>query len=363
MKCKIQQFLFGANHSWAVVGKNTARALLKRGHQVDLVSTDGVKDEYVDDDLRPYIKQKPDNNYDMQFSYTALHNFPKYLAAGTKNKFGMWTYEFDKIPQGFAKYYKCANKFTVPSKFFYDICINNGISADALRILPHGVDYERFQNATPMKLSTSKKYKFLINIAQPHIRKNLPGTLEAFGKAFTNKDDVCLVIKVVDKKPDKLFEVSFRDEFNKFKKKYPNHAECIILDKYIPKIEELYKACDALFMLPNAEAFFFPAAEMLASGGLVITSNYGGQLDFLNNDNSILINGKMVRAPMNAQYWVPSRYASMFEPDTNEAAQKLIDCVNNFNNIKKEKLSNLSPQFREHFSWDNVAKMLEELCV
>lgn len=363
MKVKIQQFLFGQNHSWSVCGKETARALIKRGHEVHLVSTDGIQEKYVDFDLQPYIKTQLDADYDMQFSYTAMLNFPKYLAHGKKNRFGLWAYEFDSLPKGFAKYYKCTDKFLVPSTFFYNICIKNGIPADAMRVIPHGVDFDRFRNAKPMELKTDKKYKFLVNVAQPHIRKNLKGTLEAFGLAFTNQDDVCLVIKVADKKPDKAFEVCFSDEFKAFKKKFPNHADCLVIKDFIPKIENLYKSCDALFMLPHSEAFFFPAAEMLASGGLVITSNYGGQLDFLNKDNSILINGKMIRAPKNAQYWTPSTYSSMFQPDLNEAAEELQKCIKNFDAIKKEKLANLSPEFKQYFNWDNVVKMMEDLCV
>lgn len=354
MKVKIQGFL-SKNHSWAFVNQNIARALIKRNHEVHLNSTNGQ--EHFPSDLLPFLRKDLDKHYDLAISYTYMRNFPQYLG-GARKKFGIWNYEFDVLPEGSAKYAAMVDKFLPSSKFFYDVCLKNKISPQCMKILPHGVDWERFTQAEPLPLRTDKKHKFLVNFGQPHIRKNIPGTLEAFGRAFTKKDDVCLVIKCVDKKPERTFEISFRDAFNDFKKKFPNHAECLVLTEFIPEIERLYKACDGLFMLPHAEAFFLPALEMLAAGGVVITSNYGGQLDFLTRENAILIDGKMIRAPKEAQYWSSSVYSSMFEPNLDEAAKALQDCCSRMEEIKKEKLSNLN-EIKNKFNWDNVAGLIE----
>jgi len=56
MKVKIQQFLFSKNHSWSNVGKAIGRELLKNGHEVHFISTDGIKEEFVDLDLKNNIK-------------------------------------------------------------------------------------------------------------------------------------------------------------------------------------------------------------------------------------------------------------------------------------------------------------------
>lgn len=101
---------------------------------------------------------------------------------------------------------------------------------------------------------------------------------------------------------------------------------------------------------------------MLAAGGLVITSNYGGHLDFLNKNNSILIDGKLIRAPKNAQYWSSSVYASMFEPDINQAAEQLQYCVRNLEKLKLEKLSEII-QIKQIFNWNNVIDKIQNLCL
>ena len=357
MKACLQQFL-ASNHSWSICGQNIARSLLKKGYDVHLCSTNGY--ENFPKDLEHCVREKLDTTYDLQISYTAMKNFPFYLSHGTKNRFGIWNYEFDVLPTGFAKYTQFTDKFLPSSNFFYDICVKNNIPKEKMCVVPHGVDWERFENATPMIINTNKRVKFLVNFGQAHIRKNIEGTFNAFAKAFTKQDDVCLVIKASNKKPSNTFDVDFADIFLKWKKRFKHHPEAIVLDHYIPNIEELYKACDGLFMLPNSEAFFFPAIEMIASGGFVITSNYGGQLDYLNKDNAFLINGKMIRAPKEAQYWSASPFASMFEPNLNEAAVVLQNCVRDVNAAKNRSKHNRD-EIRNKFNWDAVINQLESL--
>jgi len=381
VRIKIHQFLFKKSHSWAVVGKNMARAFLKHGHEVHLFSTDGLEKEFIEDDLAPHIRIVKDSeynklinpslkskftktlesNYDLQFSYTAMRNFPPYLSAHYGGyRTGMWTYEWDVLPNGFAKYANAIDKFAVPTHWFKDVCVKNGIPATQMEVVPHGVDWDKYENAEPMQLNTDKKIKILCNFAQPHIRKNIPGTLEAFGRAFTKKDDVCFVLKVVDKKPDKPFEISFRDALAKFKKKYKDHAEIKVINHYLPSMAGLYKACDIFFLLSFAEGFFLPLLQSLAAGKVVIVPNHGAQLDFLNKDNAVLVGGKVVRADRKSLYWSSTAYASCFKTDLDEAAEKLRYVAENYQEVQS-KIKFPDEEFRNRFSWDNAAAILEGL--
>jgi len=364
MKVKIQQFLFGKNHSWSVVGKEIGRELIHRGHEVHFISTDGINKEFIDSDLAKYIKYYPDNNYDINYSYTAPKNFINYLNGNKGIRLGCWNYEWPYMPRTFVQAIASKNnvdKFLPSSKWFYDICLQNKIPEEKLCLMPHGIDVDKFINAVPMQLKTDKKIKILINVTQLHIRKNLPGTLKAIGEALNKNDDVCLVLKVSDTKPKMAFELSFSQVFNEFNKKYPNHVECLILKEYIPNIECLYKACDILFLLSHAEAYSLTHAEGLISGQVVFSSNYGGALDFLNDNNSFLIPGKMVRAPTLSQYWEPNVLNGHFEPDVKIAAEKLRYCIDNFETVKKEKLSFVTKNDIDNFRWGKQVDILEGL--
>jgi glycosyltransferase involved in cell wall biosynthesis len=356
-----KQFL-GTNHSWKEVGINLASAFISNGHNVDLISTNGY--EYFPKELFKYVKPTPNTSYDCQISYTAMKNFQHYLSYGSKNRFGIWAYEFagkNALPTGFAKHHKYCDKMLVPSKFAQQIFIDSGVPKEKVIVIPHGINIDKYKNTKKYQLKTNKKYKILLNIAQPHIRKNLPGTLEAYGKAFTNKDDVVLVVKVVDKKPEQAFEVSFKEIYNKFIAKYPQHGEIEIITKYIDNIEELYNACDIMFSLTHAECFFLPALEALAAHKIVIVPNYGGQLEYLNDANSILVSGKVVPAPSQSLYWEMKSGTTYFEADTSDAASKLINCINNYDAIKDKLLLNIDDMFID-YNWNTISKQIEGLC-
>ncbi|CAM6003618.1 unnamed protein product [Sphagnum balticum] len=232
----------------------------------------------------------------MQLSYTALRNFPNYFTRGTKNRFGIWNYETTILPRAFAKYGDSVDLVLPSSNFSKKIFTDNGMSADKQVVVPHGIHLDRFHNLGKYPLRTKKKYKVLCNIAQPHLRKNIPGLLNTWGKAFTSADDVCLVLKISRKSPNPMFDVNFNDIYKEFQKKFKKHADIEIIDTFIPDIEPLYNACDVLMTMSHAECFWMPGLEAFAANKVVLAPRYGGQLDYMNDENSILIDGKNIRA-------------------------------------------------------------------
>jgi O-antigen biosynthesis alpha-1,2-mannosyltransferase len=348
------------------------------GHRVDLFSTNGT--DHFPEDLKPSLKgfinqsdqimpndfdelihSKLEKTYDMQMSYTAFPNFAKYFIRGEKNRFGIWNYETTKLPTAFAKFYQYVDLVLPSSQFSQKIFVDNKMPAEKQVVVPHGIYLDRFQNLGKYPLKTKKKYKVLANIAQPHLRKNIPGLLKAWGKAFTKKDDVCLILKVSRKSPQPGFDVPFNDIFARWQKEYPQHAEVEIIDKFITDIEPLYNSCDVVFTMAHAECFWMPGLEGFAANKVVVAPRYGGQLDYMNDENSILIDGKIIRADERMQYWAPSVYAECFSPDPNQAAEKLRDLIANYDDYLKK----FSPGMQEtvhRLSWENAAKQIIGLC-
>jgi O-antigen biosynthesis alpha-1,2-mannosyltransferase len=368
----------GKNHSWSIVAQNLSREFARLGHSVDLFSTNGI--EHFPEDLKPNLKgfinqdeqitaqnfheiigSKLEKQYDMQMSYTALPNFARYFTRGDKNRFGIWNYETTILPTAFGKYYQYVDKVLPSSEFSKKIFTDNGMPVDKQVVVPHGIYLDRFENLGKYPLKTTKKYKILANIAQPHLRKNIPGLLRAYGKAFTKDDDVCLVLKVSRRSPQPGFDVPFNDIYHRWEKEFKNHAQVEIIDKFITDIETLYNACDVVYTMAHAECFWMPGLEGFAANKVVVAPRYGGQLDYMNDSNSILIGGKEIRADNRMQYWEPSSYARVFDPDTTEAADKLKDLIENYDDYLKK----FSPGMEEaahKFSWDSAAKQIISLC-
>lgn len=373
MKILIKQFL-GANHSWAVTGRGIAQGLINLGHDVQLFSTDGIKNlpaslksnliGYVEENQSKVVGRLPDNNYDCQISYTAMRNFANYLSNGNKNRFGIWTYEWggkNVLPNGFAKSYIYSDYILAPSNFSKQIFLDSGVPDNHIKVIPHGINSIDYNKTNTISFSTNKKFKILSVLTQNHIRKNIPGMLNAYGKAFSNKDDVCLIIKGKGKAVNQSFEVSLDECLAKFKKTYPNHAEIKLYPEFIEDMSILYRSVDCLFALSNCEGFFFPALEALASGKLVIAPNWGGQLDFLNESNSLLINGKETRANPRSMYWEQNNNAIWFEPNIDDAVNKLqlaykdYEYLNQKNELQKAYIHN-------EYDWTNITNKIINLC-
>lgn len=367
MKIKIQQFLC-ANHSWSVVGWNLARSFIKMGHDVCLYPTDCLpnKTNHLPIDLQPYVKSMAYDDFDMQVSYTAPINWGKYLNNG-KNKFAIWAYEFNGpnvLPAGFAKHHIFTDKVLAPSEYVKDIFVNSHIPADKIEVVPHGIDLDDYKNTKTFPLKTKKNIKIGLPLGQLHRRKNIEGLLHSYFKAFNKDDDVCLVLKIQQQKQQKemlhSFDVNFNKIYNDIKNEYKNRAEVEVVTEFIPDMIEFYNACDIIFTMSHCEGFYMPGLEALAANKIVIAPRHGGQLDFLNDDNSLLVEGKIVRSPKTYAYWSSSPYAEMFKPNIDDAVKKLRHAVDNYEELHKKLLPNMA-KTAEQFTWDKAAEQIVEL--
>lgn len=365
MRVKIHQFLFGgALYSWAIVGQYIGRELLKLGHEVDFISLDKVNQKFVPEDLKSFVKNEPQGKYDMQISYTAMHNFPSRLNTvfGLHNRFGIYNYDGTVLPPEMIKYYKFTSKMFPSSGFSKEVLIKNKIPESHLKVIPHGINLSEFEIKEKYPLNTNKKIKFFLNIATPHLRKNFPNTLKAYGQAFSKEDDVCLVIKYTKDKKNRGQTVNFFEEIDKFRKNFSNAAEIEVIQGFIPNIVILYNACDVVLSMSNLEMFWLPGLEGLAANKLVLAPRYGGQLQYLNDQNSILIEGKIVRMPRQYLYFLnnsafSTSFAEMFEPDIEDAAHKMKMVVKDYALLMNKMSSEISKTVQE-YSWANVVQQI-----
>jgi len=373
MKILIRGFL-GKRHSWCVVGWGIAQALIDLRHSVSLFSTDGVEHlpTFLSSNLIGYTEENqthvfgrvPGNYYDAQISYTCMKNFAPYLSSGYKNRFGIWVYEWsglNSLPNGFAKNYRYCDYLCAPSNFGKKIFMESGIPEGNIKVIPHGITAKDYEKTNTITLPTKKKYKILSCIAQNQLRKNIPGLLDAYGKAFTNQDDVCLILKAKDKPVKLQFDVSLKECLDNFYHKYPRHAEVKLFSDFLPDISALYRSVDTVYSMSFAEGFYFPGLEGIASGKLSIAPNYGGHLDFLNSTNSLLVSGKEVRADPKSMYWEAKTNATWFQPNIDDAVAKLNYAYKNYETMN-DKINKQRSDIYRVYDWGSVARQFLELC-
>lgn len=374
MKICWQGFLQGT-HSWGIVGQNLCRSLMKDGHQVDMFATQGInnfphdlKDKligYVDPTTNTIVGNQLTETYDMQLSYTAMRNFQPYFSHGTQNRFGIWAYEWKYLPSGWAKQHNFVDKILVPNYTTKKNFIENGVPENKIVILRHGVDPTTFNNKNKYKINTNKSIKIFCNIGQAHMRKNIDGMFTAFLRAFDKNSDVCLVAKIhKPKAQQQAFEVNPIKILNDVRSRFRNAPEIHLITDYVNDITELYNACDIVYSIPHTECFYIPGLEAIFADKINIVSNFTREdqikIEYLSETNPILVDGKMKRAPLEEQYWSSNAVNEHFQPDINDAIDKLKYVYSNFDKVNREHKNNYD-DIKKNYTWDAVKNDL--LCI
>lgn len=108
-----------------------------------------------------------------------------------------------------------------------------------------------------------------------------------------------------------------------------------------------------------------PLLEALACGPVVIAPRHGGQLDFLDDGNALLVDTGEMRAPLSMQYWTHAPEAVVGDPNTRHCAE-LMRRVYADPAGEKARVAESAQRTVGKFTWEAAAKQivgLAEECV
>jgi len=157
-------------------------------------------------------------------------------------------------------------------------------------------------------------------------RKNPEALVEAFKKAFGDRSDVYLLIKSTHAK--------YRpDEATKLKSLIGSAKNIELRDIFISSenMMSLINLCDCYVSLHRAEGLGLGMAEAMAIGKPVIATNYSGNLEFMDNNNSCLVSYKKIPIKKNAYPHCNQDFnnGDWADPDINEASAYMKKIKNN----------------------------------
>lgn len=147
-------------------------------------------------------------------------------------------------------------------------------------------------------------------------RKNPVGLVEAFTAAFADGQGPELVIKSVNGE-------RFRSQREQLLSACRGRSDIHLVEDYLDAdvVGSLITHCAAYVSLHRAEGLGLTMSEAMSAGRPVIATGYSGNLDFMNDENSLLVGYEPVEIPASARpYGPPTRWA---EPDLAEAARHL----------------------------------------
>lgn len=356
--------IMGTHHSWAVVMRSLFAVWISQGHDSYITTTnsyDGFPEEWRKFCDREYHRP------DLDICYTLPRNFNARFMKKSRNKMAIYNYETSLLPKEWVKDVSHIDFLLPSSEFSKWVFTNSGISSDKCVVIPHGINQRDFLDKSTITLGNNKTFRFL-NISIPHYRKNINVLLEAYYAAFDASDDVCLVLKT-DLNPPKdrkrfLFEADIAEQiqhiqvyYNKIGKSLP---QVEIVQQSLPSMIPLYNSCNCLVSASSSEGFGLPLLEGLAAHMLVVSPRCTGQLDFLNDQNSILYNVKEVIAPPHYQYWRPTDGATTFMPHKDDLAEAMLSAYNNYQ-VLQESFEAGRQEVLKQFTWESAANKILEL--
>lgn len=204
---------------------------------------------------------------------------------------GMWYWELDQLPRHWRQSIDLLDEIWVASGFVQQT-IQQVTDKPVVRV-PHPIEIECSRSYQRSEFSLPEKsFLFLFNFDfNSYIqRKNPWAVLRAFRLAFPdNNKEVGLVIKSTGAS-------RFEREFELLRKEVNADPRVHLIDQLLPRdtMYGLQRVCDAYVSLHRAEGFGLGMAESMALGKPVIGTAYSGNLDFMNHENSCLVDYHMI---------------------------------------------------------------------
>jgi len=345
--------MMGTHHSWSIVARSLALSFLKLNNNLYLESINGHED--IPEELIRSFDLKIFSP-DIDLSYTLPRNFEKRFLTKSKSKIAIYNYDSDILPREWKSMDKYVDWILPSSNYSKEVFLKSGWNEDKLIVVPHGVSYDEFNNNDGRCKDIDDNYFNFLNISIPHYRKNLDLLVLAYYLEFEGNNNVCLNIKTTVKNPKHYFELNVLDKIKDIQRSLPGIKlpKINILTSKYKSMVPLYNSADCYISTTSSEGFGMTFLEAMFSGLLVVAPHQTGQKDFLNNKNSLEIEGDFKNSPKEYQYWSPSANSKTFFPSVDSIRKNMrMAYENSFVEKRKNAFSDST-----RYTWDSAARKI-----
>jgi len=362
---------------YASHGRQLAKALFKQTKcRLTTSIPNGFHTELTDNEVE-MIKRKSEED-EINLIITNPMHWKMHLG---KRNWAYLVFEGDRIPKSWLD--ECRNDdieyIIVPSKHVKDAILNSVNERtgdydlkipDKIKIVPHGVDLELFYPKNTLHKGSSHltehaegaegvkcdppQFRFLCNKGFRHLedRGGVQYALRAFIEEFTDEDvelviklnpaygipDLDKLVKEISPRTDKIPKITF----------YTDNVP-------YNKLNDLYNSCDVFVATTRGEAYNIPCIEAMACGLPVITTDFGGQTDFIDKENGWLIDYKLTEVTWEILY-EGIKWAT---PKIMDIRVAMRSAYGNRDLVKQKSENAL--ETAKKLTWDNSAKKIVKL--
>ena len=228
----------------------------------------------------------------MTFSFDYARRFsrdmgPRFFAG--RHNIGLWYWEQEHFPMRWHSAFDYYDEIWVPSDFTREAIA--AVSPIPVRKITYPF-YLNEAEATPDRKRfglPEDAFVFLFNfdfLSTTH-RKNPAAVIDAFQRAFKIDDKAVLVLKSINWEHDREGRAALG--------RRAEGANVVFLDPHLPgaEVNALFASADSYVSLHRSEGLGLGMAQAMYLGKPVIGTGYSGNLEFMNAENSLLVNFTM----------------------------------------------------------------------
>ncbi len=349
--------------------RNYVFSLYKRGVPITIQSRnfDPFPPEVVDREQKELLDSLAKKNipYNKVIVHLTPDLYPLHLEKGKYN-IGFCAWETSRLHP---KWVDCCNRMQemwVPCEWNVTAFRESGVTVPVHKI-PHGIDVGMFKSSDTEQFSVGNidesTFKFY-SIFQWQPRKNPEGLLRAYFNAFTENDDVVLILKTYlgNTGVDNLKQIRDRILYVKRDMNLSYFPKVVLISELLSEtqIVGLHKFGDAYISLHRGEGWNIPCFTSGLAGNPVIATSCGGNTEFMKKDNSYLVDFMWTYVSemggFNQWYRGDQQWASPNPVDASEKMRRVFDSREE----ASEKGRILSRYIKENFSFAEVANIIIE---
>lgn len=231
---------------------------------------------------------------------------------------GIWYWELSKFPHQWLSAFKLYNEIWTTSSFTSE-CLFKISPIPIVRMrYPLQIDTTLIDKRARKKFGLEKDacvFLFIFDFGSIIERKNPLSLLKAFRMAFGRNDKALLVLNCINSWADRAAAAKLQRQSSDLKVK--------IVNKHLSERDylSLMAACDCYVSLHRSEGLGLPCAEAMYLEKPVIATAYGGNIDFMNVNNSLLVKYDLVE--LGRDYGPYEKGSWWAEPNVEHAAERL----------------------------------------
>lgn len=278
--------------------------------------------------IEPYIGKRIPHK--IQITHLTPENYPSVRSQGKYNiAYTVW--ETDMLPKEWTELCNTMDEIWVPSNWNKEIFAMCGVNKP-IYVIPHIIPIPDLTDMKNISMGVDDDIFVFYSIFQWIERKNPLGLLRAFLTEFSPKEKVCLALKTYRIDCSAKEQAIIKQDIANVKRglNLPEYPQVRFFGTLLPfeYMKGFHNRGNCFVLAHRAEGFGIPHAEAMSYGKPVIATKYGGNLEFMNEENSFLI--KYQKTPVtNMIFPIYHGHMTWADPDLMCLRRTMRDVFNN----------------------------------